>query len=151
MPFLLVDPQFRSEPKSEMMISYGGLFFLGVFIGTLFILETILIVYYKQLTEGYEDASRFKIMQNVGMSEDEVRASIRSQILLVFFLPLITAVIHTVAAFPLVGRLLSYIGLASTKTYLKSCLYGFAGYIVLYTVIYLLTAKLYSSIIKKQS
>ena len=143
-------PYFRSEEKADMMLAYGSLFFLGLFLGTLFVLETILIVYYKQLTEGYEDASRFKIMQNVGMSEDEVKKSIRSQILLVFFLPLVTALVHTVVAFPLVGRMLSYLGLDSTKTYLKSCGLGFAGYIVLYTVIYVLTAKLYYGIIKKQ-
>lgn len=143
--------QFRSEDKSAMMLAYGSLFFLGVFLGTLFVLETILIVYYKQLTEGYEDADRFKIMQNVGMSEEEVRSSIRSQILLVFFLPLIVAVIHTIFAFPMVGRLLAYLGLESTKIYLRSCLFGFIGYTVLYTVIYVLTAKLYYSIIKKQN
>ena len=114
-------------------------------------LETILIIYYKQLTEGYEDADRFKIMQNVGMSEEEVRSSIRSQILLVFFLPLIVAVIHTIFAFPMVGRLLAFLGLESTKIYLRSCLFGFIGYTVLYTVIYVLTAKLYYSIIKKQN
>ena len=143
-------PRYRSEEKAGMMLGYGSLFFLGIFLGTLFVLETILIIYYKQLTEGYEDASRFKIMQNVGMSEDEVKKSIRSQILLVFFLPLVTALIHTVVAFPLVGRLLSYVGLDSTKTYLKSCGFGFAGYIALYTIIYVLTAKLYYGIIKKQ-
>lgn len=143
-------PRYRSEEKAGMMLAYGSLFFLGIFLGTLFVLETILIIYYKQLTEGYEDASRFKIMQNVGMSEDEVKKSIRSQILLVFFLPLVTALVHTVVAFPLVGRLLSYVGLDSTKTYLKSCGFGFAGYIALYTIIYVLTAKLYYGIIKKQ-
>ena len=143
-------PRYRSEEKAGMMLGYGSLFFLGIFLGTLFVLETILIIYYKQLTEGYEDASRFKIMQNVGMSEDEVKKSIRSQILLVFFLPLVTALVHTVVAFPLVGRLLSYVGLDSTKTYLKSCGFGFAGYIALYTIIYVLTAKLYYGIIKKQ-
>lgn len=147
----VMQAQFRSEDKSAMMLAYGSLFFLGVFLGTLFVLETILIVYYKQLTEGYEDADRFKIMQNVGMSEEEVRSSIRSQILLVFFLPLIVAVIHTIFAFPMVGRLLSFLGLESTKIYLRSCLFGFIGYTVLYTVIYVLTAKLYYSIIKKQN
>lgn len=93
---------------------------------------------------------RFRIMQNVGMSEDEVRSTIRSQILLVFFLPLVFAMLHTVIAFPMVGRLLAYIGLDSTKTYLKSCAIGFAGYFVLYTAVYLLTAKLYYRIIRKQ-
>ena len=146
-----LDPtRYRSEEKAGMMLAFGSLFFLGVFLGTLFVLETVLIIYYKQLTEGYEDAGRFRIMQNVGMSEDEVRSTIRSQILLVFFLPLVFAMLHTVIAFPMVGRLLAYIGLDSTKTYLKSCAIGFAGYFVLYTAVYLLTAKLYYRIIRKQ-
>ena len=147
-----IDPmRLRSVDKSDAMMAYGSIFFLGLFLGTLFIFETILIIYYKQLTEGYEDADRFRIMQSVGMSEAEVKTSIRSQILLVFFLPLITAIVHTVFAFPMVGRLLAYMGLDSTKTYLKCTLAGFGGYVVLYTVIYVLTAKMYYSIIRKRT
>ena len=79
---------------------YGGLFFLGLFLGFLFLLGTALIIYYKQVSEGYEDAGRFSIMQKVGMSHKEVKKSIHSQILLVFFLPLLTAVLHLAFAFP---------------------------------------------------
>jgi putative ABC transport system permease protein len=142
--------KLRSVERADAMMAYGSIFFLGLFLGTLFIFETILIIYYKQLTEGYEDADRFRIMQSVGMSEAEVRSSIRSQILMVFFLPLITAIVHTAFAFPMVGRLLAYMGLDSTKIYLKCTLAGFVGYTLIYTVIYLLTAKMYYSIVKKK-
>ena len=142
--------KLRSVDKANAMMVYGSFFFLGLFLGTLFIFETILIIYYKQLTEGYEDADRFQIMQSVGMSEAEVKTSIRSQILLVFFLPLITAIVHTTFAFPMVGRMLAYLGLDSTKTYLKCTLAGFVGYALIYTAIYLLTAKLYYSIVKRK-
>ena len=142
--------RLRTVDKADAMMVYGSFFFLGLFLGTLFIFETILIIYYKQLTEGYEDADRFQIMQSVGMSEAEVKASIRSQILLVFFLPLITAIVHTTFAFPMVGRMLAYMGLDSTKTYLKCTTVGFVGYALIYTAIYLLTAKLYYSIVKRK-
>ena len=146
----LGEVRFRSEEKAGLMVIYGSLFFLGAFLGTLFVLDTVLIIYYKQLTEGYEDASRFRIMRSVGMSDDEVRSSIRSQILLVFFLPLVVALIHTVFAFPIVGRMLVSIGLDNTSTYFRSCLFGFVGYVILYTAIYLLTSAMYYGIIKKQ-
>ena len=142
--------RLRTVDKADAMMVYGSFFFLGLFLGTLFIFETILIIYYKQLTEGYEDADRFQIMQSVGMSEAEVKTSIRSQILLVFFLPLITAIVHTTFAFPMVGRMLAYMGLDSTKTYLKCTTVGFVGYALIYTAIYLLTAKLYYSIVKRK-
>lgn len=142
--------KLRTVEKADAMMVYGSFFFLGLFLGTLFIFETILIIYYKQLTEGYEDADRFQIMQSVGMSEAEVKTSIRSQILLVFFLPLITAIVHTTFAFPMVGRMLAYMGLDSTKTYLKCTTVGFVGYALIYTAIYLLTAKLYYSIVKRK-
>ena len=142
--------RLRTVDKADAMMVYGSFFFLGLFLGTLFIFETILIIYYKQLTEGYEDADRFQIMQSVGMSEAEVKTSIRSQILLVFFLPLITAIVHTTFAFPMVGRMLAYMGLDSTKTYLKCTIVGFVGYALIYTAIYLLTAKLYYSIVKRK-
>ena len=80
--------------RQSFMELYGGLFFLGLFLGVLFLLGTALIIYYKQVSEGYDDARRFSIMQKVGMSHREVKQSIHSQILLVFFLPLLTAVLH---------------------------------------------------------
>lgn len=84
----------------DLYTMYGGFLFLGVFLGLLFLLSTVLIIYYKQISEGYEDQRRYQIMQQVGMSPREVRSSIRSQVLLVFFLPLVTAGIHVAAASP---------------------------------------------------
>ena len=78
----------RQEMAEEFYAMYGGFLFLGVFLGLLFLLSTVLIIYYKQISEGYEDQRRYQIMQQVGMSPREVRSSIRSQVLLVFFLPL---------------------------------------------------------------
>lgn len=86
--------------RQSFMELYGGLFFLGLFLGVLFLLGTALIIYYKQVSEGYDDARRFNIMQKVGMSHKEVKQSIHSQILLVFFLPLVMAVLHLAFAFP---------------------------------------------------
>lgn len=86
---------------------FSGLFFIGVFLGILFLMATVLIMYYKQITEGYEDKQRFMILQNVGMSHHEVKQTIRSQILTVFFLPLITAGIHIGFAFPFLYRIMT--------------------------------------------
>ena len=85
------------EARQGFMGLYGGFFFIGIFLGLLFVMATVLIIYYKQISEGYDDKERFAIMQKVGMSREEVRASIRSQVMTVFFLPLITAGIHVAA------------------------------------------------------
>ena len=95
----------------DLYTMYGGFLFLGVFLGLLFLLSTVLIIYYKQISEGYEDQRRYQIMQQVGMSPREVRSSIRSQVLLVFFLPLVTAGIHVAAAFPMLCKLLELFNL----------------------------------------
>ena len=118
---------FFTDQYDQAKEIFGSLFFLGLFLGTLFLVETILIIYYKQISEGYEDQKRFEIMQNVGMSRREVKRSIRSQILLVFFLPLIVAGVHLTFAFPLVKRLLYLLGLSDTGLYLTCSAVGFAG------------------------
>ena len=140
---------FFTDMKAQAMGVFGSLFFLGLFLGTLFIAETILIIYYKQISEGYEDQKRFEIMQNVGMSRREVKHSIRSQILMVFFLPLIVAGVHIVFAFPLIKRLLYLLGLSDTMLYVLCAAGGFVGFALIYTAIYSLTAKTYYKIVKK--
>ena len=101
----------RQEMAEEFYAMYGGFLFLGIFLGLLFLMATVLIIYYKQVSEGYEDQRRYQIMQQVGMSRREVGASIRGQILLVFFLPLLTAGLHILAAFPMLCRILELFGL----------------------------------------
>lgn len=133
----------------EMMSGYGGLFFLGVFLGLMFLMQTILIIYYKQISEGYDDKKRFEIMQNVGMSRAEVKKSIHSQIITVFFLPLITAGIHVAFAFPLIRRLLLMFNMTNTALYAGCLLLSFAAFAVIYALIYSLTARTYYKIVSK--
>ena len=103
-PGSTVSLQCRSVESVSYTADFTGLFFIGIFLGLLFLMATVLIMYYKQLTEGYEDRKRFEILQNVGMSHAEVRRSINSQILIVFFLPLVTAGIHVAFVALLVFR-----------------------------------------------
>ena len=126
---------------------YGSLFFVGIFIGLLFMIATVLIIYYKQISEGYDDKERFVIMQKVGMDKDEVRKAIRSQILTVFYLPLVGAVIHIGVAFNIIGKMLAGIGLTNTALYFA----GTCGTVIVfalgYHIVYGLTAKAYYRIV----
>ena len=134
--------------RQSFMELYGGLFFLGLFLGVLFLLGTALIIYYKQVSEGYEDARRFTIMQQVGMSHREVKRSIHSQILLVFFLPLVTAVVHLAFAFPMLQKILLVMGLADFWIVLLSTVGCVAVFAVCYLIIYGLTARTYYKIVE---
>lgn len=141
----------RAEKRTSFIGLYGGLFFLGTFLGILFVMATILIIYYKQISEGYDDKDRFRIMQNVGMSHSEVKKSIHSQIMTVFFLPLIVAGIHTAFAFPIVKRILLMLNLTNTNLYIMCTIGCFAVFAVLYGIIYSLTAKTYYHIISRKN
>lgn len=139
--------QDKNVARVENMQSYGGLFFLGLFLGALFMMAAILIIYYKQISEGYEDKSRYEILQNVGMSKAEVKSSIHSQVLTVFFLPLMTAGIHVAFAFPIISRLMALLGYSSNLLYgacTGICFLAFAG---LYVMIYFVTARAYYKIV----
>ena len=134
--------------RQDFLNLYGGLFFLGLFLGVLFLLGTALIIYYKQVSEGYEDARRFTIMQQVGMSHREVKRSIHSQILLVFFLPLVTAVVHLAFAFPMLQKILLVMGLADFWIIFLSTVGCVAVFAVCYLIIYGLTARTYYKIVE---
>ena len=125
----------------------GGLLFLGIFLGLLFVMATILIIYYKQISEGYDDRERYQIMKKVGMSKKEVRQSIRSQVLSVFFLPLLMAGVHIAFAFNIINRLLMIFNLYNTKLFM-ACTGGTIVVFALgYTLIYSMTAKTYYKIV----
>ena len=109
--------QCRSNEETSFRGVYSGLFFVGIFLGILFLMATILIMYYKQITEGYEDQQRFTILQNGGMSHHEVKRTIRSQILTVFFLPLVAAGIHVEFAFPFLYRILTLMNLFNLRLF----------------------------------
>ena len=137
-----------SSSRQDFLNLYGGLFFLGLFLGVLFLLGTALIIYYKQVSEGYEDAKRFTIMQQVGMSHREVKRSIHSQILLVFFLPLLTAVLHLAFAFPMLQKILLVMGLADFWLIFLSTLGCVGVFALCYLAIYALTARTYYHLVE---
>lgn len=135
------------EARESFFSLYGGLFFIGIFLGTLFIMATVLIIYYKQISEGFDDKERFEIMQKVGMGRREIKSSIRSQVLTMFFLPLITACIHVGFAFPIIIKLLALLNLTNVTLFIWSLLGTIFVFTILYSIVYLLTAKVYYKIV----
>ncbi len=148
-PGSTVSLQCRSVESVSYTADFTGLFFIGIFLGLLFLMATVLIMYYKQLTEGYEDRKRFEILQNVGMSHAEVRRSINSQILIVFFLPLVTAGIHVAFDFPFIFRVMTLMSLFDKKLFALCTAGCFLAFTVFYIVVYLLTSRLYYRIVRK--
>lgn len=126
---------------------YGGLFFLGIMLGLVFVLAAVLMMYYKQLSEGYEDQARFEIMQKVGMTMRQIKKSINSQVLTVFFLPLMVAVLHLAFAFPLVYKMLLMLGFSNQNMLIMvtvACVLVFA---LFYILVYNITSKAYYKIV----
>ena len=138
----------HSDMETQLYGMNGSFVFLGVFLAILFTLATVLIIYYKQLSEGYEDRGRFVILQQVGMGAAEVRAAIRSQVLMIFFLPLAMAAVHLAAAFPMLLRLVSAFGVANGRLFALCCAATLAVFALCYVAVYLLTAKKYYRIVK---
>ncbi len=141
---------FMSKPsvREDFTSLYGGVFFLGLFMGAMFLMGTVLIMYYKQVSEGYEDARRFDIMQKVGMSKEEVKKSIHSQVLMVFFLPLVTAIMHLCFAFPMLQKILALMNAVNVQLILGSMAGCVGVFGVMYLIIYLLTARTYYRIVE---
>ena len=137
------------EEEDTVMGLYGGLFFIGVFLSILFLIATILIIYYKQISEGYEDRNRFEIMRKVGMSRREVKSSINRQILMVFFLPLLMAVLHISMAFPLIQTLLQALGMPPDMLFLICTGGTVLVFALVYGMIYIFTARSYYRILEK--
>ena len=133
--------------RQELSELYGGLLFVGLFLGSLFIMAMILIIYYKQISEGYEDRERFRIMRQVGLSKAEIRRCIHSQILMVFFLPLATALIHTCFSFPSVTHMFAALSMQNIPLMLRCMGVSFLVFALLYAVVYLLTAREYEKIV----
>ncbi|MDE6591074.1 MAG: hypothetical protein K2K53_12195, partial [Oscillospiraceae bacterium] len=143
---------WRVESRAEMSVDgyamAGGFLFLGIVLGVVFLMATVLIIYYKQVSEGYEDQGRFGIMRKVGLSQREVRASIRSQVLMVFFLPIAVASVHILFDFNLVARMLTMFGVRNVMT-VALCTGGtLLAFLAVYAVVYLLTARTYYKIVK---
>lgn len=137
----------KEEQREGFMIFCGGFLFLGIFLGFVFLMATVLIIYYKQISEGYEDKERFEIMQKVGMSPREVKASIHSQILKVFFLPLVMACVHLTMAFPMMNRLLLMFNMKNPGLF-AVCTVSVVGiFAVIYGIVFGITARAYYRIV----
>lgn len=144
--YIMVDTQ---EGNYEDLLSlYASFLFIGIFLSFLFIMATVLIMYYKQITEGYEDKKRFEIMQKVGLNKREVKKTINSQVLTVFFLPLVVAAIHIVFAFPMIEKMLRLLYLDNTNLYIMTTVICFGVFALVYVLIYFLTSKVYYGIVR---
>lgn len=137
----------RMLSRSSFYELYGGLFFIGIYLGSMFIMATVLIIYYKQISEGYDDRERYQIMQKVGMSKKEVKRSIRSQVLSVFFLPLVVAVIHVAVAFKVMTKILGVLNLTNVSLFAVCTIITIAVFAVFYIIVYSITAKEYYRIV----
>ena len=141
----------RVENTKDIRSMYGSFLFMGISLGFVFTMAAVLIIYYKQISEGMEDKNRFAIMQQVGLSQKEVKHSIHTQILTVFFLPLITAGIHVMFAYPIIRAILRAMMLSSETVFITCTVASFLVFSVLYAVVYALTAKVYYRIISEDN
>ena len=140
----------RQQEYESYYADNGSLLFIGIFLGSLFLMGTAMIIYYKQISEGYEDQKRFEIMQKVGLSRREVRSSVRRQILMVFFLPLLMAMLHITMAFPMIRRMLLLFGMTNTKLFIGCTAGTVLIFVVVYGLIYLMTARSYYHIVERK-
>lgn len=145
-----VQLETRQESYDIFYAMYGGMFFIGLFLGSMFLMVTVLIIFYKQISEGYEDKERFAIMEKVGMSNEEVKRAIRSQILIVFFLPLVVAAIHVAAAFPMISIILSMLNLVNTGLFIGCLAVTMLVFSIIYLIVFMLTSRSYYKIVGNQ-
>ncbi|MBO4809609.1 MAG: ABC transporter permease [Lachnospiraceae bacterium] len=137
----------REYESVEIMSFNGSMFFIGIVLSIVFILAAVLIIYYKQISEGYEDSKRFEVMRKVGMTSKEIKTSINSQLLVVFFIPLLFAGVHLVFAFPMIGKILNLFGLFDQKLFIVTTLISYVLFAVFYSIVYKVTSNVYYNIV----
>ena len=137
----------QAEYKKGYYSIYGGLMFIGVFLGILFLMAAALIIYYKQISEGYEDKEKFAIMEKVGMTKKEIKSSIGSQVVMIFFLPLLVSCVHVAGAFPLIRRLLLMFGLTNVSVFILCTVITILIFSLIYGIVYRMTARTYYKIV----
>lgn len=140
----------RAQNRDEYYSLNGGLLFIGLFLGAMFLMVTVLIIFYKQISEGYEDKERYAIMEKVGMSNAEVKRSIRTQILTVFFLPIGAAVLHVVMAFPMIKWILAAFSLNNTALFALCVAVTALVFLLIYLLVFALTSRSYYKIVGNQ-
>lgn len=146
-PYASVYIESLVEEKADYYGLFGGLFYLGILLSIVFVFATVLIIYYKQVSEGYEDQSRFEIMQKVGITKREIRKSINSQLLTVFFLPLAGAGLHLAFAFPIIRKLLLLFNLNNVTLFALTTVVCFLVFALFYTIVYRFTSNAYYKIV----
>ncbi len=139
----------RTGNEKDFYTLYGGLFFLGLFLGIMFLMVTVMIIFYKQISEGYDDRERYIIMEKVGMSNAEVKASIQSQIRIVFFLPLVMAAVHVAAAFPMIRRLLAMLNLTNVPLFVTCLVVTILVFTAIYYLVFRITSRAYYKIVSR--
>ena len=141
--------QNRTEEEEYLFQEYGTILFIGFFLGLIFLLATVLIIYYKQVTEGYDDRKRFVIMQDIGLSQAEVKKTIRTQVLLVFFLPLGAAGLHMAMAFKVLVKMMALFSAYNIKLFSLCIGLTVAVFALVYFLVYTITARIYYKIVSK--
>ena len=139
--------QNRTEEEEYLFQEYGTILFIGFFLGLIFLLATVLIIYYKQVTEGYDDRKRFVIMQDIGLSQAEVKKTIRTQVLLVFFLPLGAAGLHMAMAFKVLVKMMALFSAYNIKLFSLCIGLTVAVFALVYFLVYTITARIYYKIV----
>jgi putative ABC transport system permease protein len=141
---------FKSEEMSVFYTLYGGIFFVGMFLAALFLMATVMIIYYKQMSEGYEDQKRFQILSNVGLTEKEAKESIRTQVMLLFYLPVAAAIMHMIVASSVVRLFLRMILIVDTFTFNMAIAIVSMIFLVIYTIVYKITSREYYNIVNRK-
>ena len=139
----------RAAERDNFYTMFGVLLFLAVFLGIVFVLATVLIIYYKQVTEGYEDCGRFEIMKKLGMTKKDIKSSINSQMLTVFFLPIVVACVHLAFAFPIVNKLLLCFGFNDKGFFALVNVVCVLVFALFYVIVYRITSKSYYNIVNE--
>lgn len=146
-PDILIYSNCRDEAIDAYHQLYGGILFIGIFVSVLFLMATVLVIYYKQISEGYEDRERFIIMQKVGMSHSEVKRSIRSQVMMIFFLPLAVAALHVVVSFRIIQKIVTLMVMGNTTLFTLCTMITLLIFCVIYGLVFAVTAKSYYRIV----
>ena len=139
----------KAENETNFKGFYASFLFIGVFISMIFVVSQVVIMYYKQISEGYEDKGKFGIMRKVGLTDKQIKQSIRSQVLMIFFAPLAVATLHTVVAYPFIEKILKLFLATNNNVFLIALAVTIAVFAVFYLIVYLITSRIYYRIIKE--
>ena len=137
-----------SDAIAQMNALFGGVLFIGIFLSIIFMIGTVLVIYYKQISEGYEDRERFVILQKVGLDQKQIKQTINKQVLTVFFLPVIFAFLHLAFAYHMLSLILKVIGVVDTAMMLSVTLSICGIFALIYVLIFMITSRSYRRIVQ---